>query len=264
MSDRPHRGRTRLWSGGRVSVAVVLTLATALFVISAREARDPNTRHAVDLPQLLREQEQRVEDLTAQVADLGAEVQRLTGESDEDAGTSLRAAPMGYAVESGSRPVTGPGLVVRLDDAPPDQAPAGVRPDELVVHQQDIQAVMNALWAGGAESMTLMDQRIASTSAVRCVGNVLRLHGRVYSPPYVIRAVGDPQALRDALDASAAVRSYVRAADWVGLGWEVSESDEIEMPAYTAPELEHAQVPAGVDPLPGPGDDDPETAGASR
>lgn len=264
MSDRPHRGRARLWSGGRLSVAVVLMLATALFVISAREAGDTRTRHAVDLPQLLRAEEQRVQDLTSQVDGLSAEVHRLTAEADGDAGTSFDAAPTGYAVESGSRPVSGPGLVVRLDDAPPEQAPPDVRPDVLVVHQQDIQAVMNALWAGGAEAMTLMDQRIASTSAVRCVGNVLRLHGRVYSPPYVIQAVGDPEALRDALNASASVRRYVQDAAWVGLGWDVSDSDSIEMPAYTAPELQHAQVPDGVDPLPGLADEPDDTAGGGR
>ena len=44
--------------------------------------------------------------------------------------------------------------------------------------------MVNALWAGGAEAMQIMDQRVISTSAVRCVGNTLILQGRVYSPPY--------------------------------------------------------------------------------
>ncbi len=57
-------------------------------------------------------------------------------------------------------------------------------PDDLVVHQQDVQAVVNALWAGGADAVQVMDQRLLSTSAVRCVGNTLLLNGRVYSPPY--------------------------------------------------------------------------------
>ena len=50
--------------------------------------------------------------------------------------------------------------------------------DDLVVHQGDVQAVVNALWAGGAEAMSIMDVRVISTSAVRCVGNTLLLHGR--------------------------------------------------------------------------------------
>ncbi|CAM5285980.1 hypothetical protein SVIOM342S_02669 [Streptomyces violaceorubidus] len=81
---------------------------------------------------------------------------------------------------------------VTLDDAPPD-ATAKLpgypepQPDYLVIHQQDLQAVVNALWQGGADGIKVMDQRLISTSAVRRVGNTLILQGRVYSPPYKIR-----------------------------------------------------------------------------
>ena len=91
-------------------------------------------------------------------------------------------------------------VTVTLDDAPrADQRSdlaAGARPDDLVIHQQDVQGVVNALWAGGAEAMTIMGQRVVATTAVRCVGNTLLLHGRVYSPPFVVTAVGDPARLR--------------------------------------------------------------------
>ena len=135
---------------------------------------------------------------------------------------------LGYLVEGGLVAVQGPGLTVRLNDAPADSPRRDdVSPDVLVVHQQDIQAVMNALWAGGAEAMEIMDQRIISTSAIHCAGNVLRLHGRIYSPPYNIRAIGDPDRLRHALSASSAVQSYVRDAGDVGLGWSVSDVEHV-------------------------------------
>jgi uncharacterized protein YlxW (UPF0749 family) len=251
VSEHPHRERGRMCMRGRVSVAVVLMLAAALFVVSAREARDPATRRPQDLGQLTAAESDRVAELTKQVDDLRTQVDQLTAENNSQAGTSLGAVPAGFAVESGATPVSGPGLVVTLDDAPPDSAVAGVRPDVLVVHQQDLQAVMNALWAGGAEAMSLQDQRVVSTSAVRCVGNVLRLHGQVYSPPYQVRAIGDPAALRAALDASAAVRLYVRDAGRVGLGWQVDDAANLDLPAYAATELGHAQVPADVEVLPG-------------
>ena len=67
-----------------------------------------------------------------------------------------------------------------LDDAPRRASlPGTAKPDDLVVHQQDVQAVVNALWHGGAEAMHAQDQRVISTSAVRCVGNTLILQGRV-------------------------------------------------------------------------------------
>ena len=95
------------------------------------------------------------------------------------------------------------------------RAPAhdGSRPpdasnDDLVVHQGDVQAVVNALWAGGAEAMSIMNVRVLTTSAVRCVGNTLLLHGRVYSPPFKIVAIGDPAALQQALASSQGVRLF--------------------------------------------------------
>jgi len=161
---------------------------------------------------------------------------------------------LGYVVEGGSTPVAGPGLSVKLDDAPEDSLRLpDVRPDLLVVHQQDIQSVMNALWAGGAEAMTLMDQRVISTSAVRCIGNVLILQGRRYSPPYTISAIGDPARLKQALQDSQAVQVYVRDAHDLGLGWSVTvASDPLQLPAYSgATELSAASVPEGVEILPG-------------
>jgi uncharacterized protein YlxW (UPF0749 family) len=92
--------------------------------------------------------------------------------------------------------------------------------------------VVNALWAGGAEAMMLMDQRVISTSAVRCVGNTLILQGRVYSPPYVIQAIGDPARLRDALDKSPQMKIYREYVDAVGLGYDVKSKDKLTFPAY--------------------------------
>ena len=252
-AEHPHARRRRLLSRGRVSVAVVLLLAAMLFVVSARDARDPATRQPQDLRDLTQAESSKVEQLSNEVDGLQAQVLQLTAQSNSAAGQSLGSVPTGFAVESGATPVTGPGLVVRLDDAPSQGAPDDVNPDVLVVHQQDLQAVMNALWAGGAEAMELMDQRVVSTSAVRCVGNVLRLHGRVYSPPYEVRAIGDADALRTALADDPTVQLYVRDAQRVGLGWEVDSADSLDMPAYAATELDHAAVPDGVEVLPGLG-----------
>jgi len=110
--------------------------------------------------------------------------------------------------------------------------PEGFSADDIVVHQQDVQNVVNALWAGGAEAMMLMDQRVISTSAVRCVGNTLILQGRVYSPPYVIQAIGDQSAMREALDKSPQVRIYLEYVDTFGLGYDVKTKARASFPAY--------------------------------
>ena len=98
------------------------------------------------------------------------------------------------AADAGLDPMRGPGLVITLTDAQRDaegRFPGDASPDDLVVHQQDVQAVLNALWTAGAEGIQMQDQRIIGTSAPRCVGNTLLLNGRTYGPPYVITAIGD-------------------------------------------------------------------------
>ena len=111
-----------------------------------------------------------------------------------------------------------------------------------MVHQQDVQGVVNALWRGGAESMQIMDQRVVSTSAVRCVGNTLILQGRVYSPPFTITAIGDQEDLQAALDEDPAVSVYKQYVDAVGLGYEVEHDDETELPPFDGrTTLDHAR-----------------------
>jgi uncharacterized protein YlxW (UPF0749 family) len=136
---------------------------------------------------------------------------------------------------------------VRLNDAPKraDVAlPQGVRPDDVVVHQQDVQAVVNALWAGGAEAMTIMGVRVISTSAVRCVGNTLLLGGRVYSPPFVLTAIGNPDAMTAALGQSDGVRAFRLAASTLGLGYQVRTENDVTVPAYDgSTSLQYAQAP---------------------
>ncbi len=138
----------------------------------------------------------------------------------------------------GLKKLSGQGLTVTLDDAP-SNATAKVpglpdpEPNDLVIHQQDLQAVVNALWQGGAKGIKVMDQRLISTSAVRCVGNTLILQGRVYSPPYEVSAVGDREKLRTALDEAPAIRNYLEYVDAYGLGWKVDEHKAMTLPGYS-------------------------------
>lgn len=128
-------------------------------------------------------------------------------------------------------------MSVTLNDAPPNAtANPGYpdpQPNDLVIHQQDLQAVVNALWQGGARGIQVMDQRLISTSAVRCVGNTLILQGRVYSPPYKITAVGDPGKLKQALNNSPAISNYLLYVKAYGLGWKVDEHEAVTLPGYS-------------------------------
>ena len=123
-----------------------------------------------------------------------------------------------------------------------------MRADDVIVHQSDVQAVVNAVWRGGAVAMQIMDQRVISTSSIQCVGNTLLLQGRAYSPPFVISAVGPVKKMRAALRRDANVTAYRAWADAVGLGYDVSKDPDMTVPAYSGPiAMEYATVVTPAD-----------------
>lgn len=245
MGTEAGRSRSPL---GRVAVAGVLVLAGLLFAASAGTAAGTDLRtEGPDLRGLIEDESARLEQQAAAVADLRTEVERLTSQVGDVDVATLESKVSQLAPAAHLAPVSGSGLTVTLDDADLDRpVPAGASPDDLVVHQQDLQAVINALWQGGAEAVSVMDQRIIATSAVRCVGSTLRLQGRVYSPPYVIRAVGDVEEMDRSLDADPTVRLYRDFVRVFGLGYTVAEAPTMRLDAFDGSvELAHARV-AGV------------------
>ena len=239
MSPRPHFGLPKKLGRWAAIVPLVAAAAGLLFATSAQTSRGTDLRSSgrSDLADVVRAQDHAVAQRAAAVQQLQAEVDALTARAapGNDAVARLRAQAGALAPIAGSQAVTGPALSVTLNDSKQTAAslPKGASADDLVVHQQDVQNVVNAMWAGGAEAMMLMDQRVISTSAVRCVGNTLILHGRVYSPPYVIRAIGDPAAMRAALDKSPQVTIYKEYVDAYGLGYDLKNMNKVTFPAYS-------------------------------
>lgn len=223
MSQSTTRPRSRV----SLAVAVVAFVAGLLFATSASVFASRDSAGPRDLRGLVAEEAARLEQRNVEVEELRSEVAALQ--------ESFHAGPVAQfpsqALENGTEPVVGPGVVVSLSDAPASST--SDNPDDLVVHQQDLQGVVNALWAGGAEAIAIQGQRVVSTTAVRCIGNVLLLHGRTYSPPYVIEAIGDPDLLTEALADDAAVELYLRYVEAFDMGWSVHESDDLALPAYT-------------------------------
>ncbi|WP_018349085.1 DUF881 domain-containing protein [Longispora albida] len=242
-----HRARAALrrrpgkWRGPwSYLVPVIMLGAGVLFASSALTAKGTALRNdgSGELKQIIEVRRKQVSEQEDKAARLRREVdgdtEALSGLDPRIAEQQRRAAASRES--AGMTAVRGPSITVQLDDAPRQAGgdlPNGARPDDVVVHQQDVQAVVNALWAGGAEAMTIMDVRVISTSAVRCVGNTLLLHGRVYSPPFRIVAIGDPARMMAALDNAPGVQEFRAAVRAFGLGYEARTSGEVTMPAYT-------------------------------
>jgi uncharacterized protein YlxW (UPF0749 family) len=231
-----HRRPLRNW---HAAATLAFVVAGALFATTALSSNGLDLRAAsiTDLDGVVRAEKERSDDLQARLASLNQEVEELSHQVDDATVQRLHDEVDELRDPAGFVPVSGAGLTVVLDDAPESEIDKardedGVSLDALVVHQQDIQAVVNALWAGGAEAMTIQGQRVISTTGIKCVGNTVMLHGVPYSPPYRIAAIGDPVQLRDSLDASDYIDAYLTVVVAHGLGYDVVPSSHLEFPAY--------------------------------
>ncbi|HYO04492.1 MAG TPA: DUF881 domain-containing protein [Mycobacterium sp.] len=230
-----------------VCLCAGLLLATTHTVSGGNEIRRSDAPRLVDL---VREAQASVDRLSTQRETLVDQVDNHHG------GTPSAAAALAaithradvLAADAGLEAMRGPGLVVTLDDAQRDaegRFPGDASADDLVVHQQDIEAVLNAMWSAGAEAIQMQDQRIIATSAPLCVGNTLLLNGRTYSPPYAITAIGDVPAMQSALAASPMVGLYKRYVLRFGLGYVEEPKAEVEVVAHPPAVRMRYAKPAG-------------------
>lgn len=238
------------WRPAGIISVLVFALAGLMFTAAALVSKGTDLRaeRAVELRDLVRERSDQVAAAQSAVVDLQGRVDDLTsGRAGNLAAAQTRAQIAALEPAAGMTPLRGRSLTVTLDDAPARSADdplwQTVSADDVIVHQSDLQAVINALWRGGARAIQVMDQRLIATSAVRCVGNTLLLQGRAYSPPYVITAVGPVRALQASLRADPAVSSYRAWARVVGLGYSAERTGRLTIPAYEGPvTLQYATV----------------------
>lgn len=204
----------------RLTVAIAAAVLGFLAVLAAlqppRASRDLRRLELVDL---IRDQDARVRRLRAEVRSLEAD---LAAGSNGAEVRRLRRRVAAMAATAGGGPLEGPGVVVTLDDSSASRSPTG-DPNDLIVHERDIQTVVNALWAAGAEAVALNGERLTATSAVRCAGNTLLLHGALHSPPYRIAAIGDPSILGAGVDEQPGMARLSAAVGDVGLGLDVEQ-----------------------------------------
>jgi uncharacterized protein YlxW (UPF0749 family) len=235
---RPRRKgqKQRGWS---IGVPLIALAAGLLFTTSARTADGTALRddRRPQLAQLIQDKRGRLDDREKRAAQLRGQVDQATAQLATVDGPVKSARERADALRepAGFTALTGPGITVVLNDSSRRAGEGGPNApdnDDLVVHQGDVQAVVNALWAGGAEAMSIMEVRVISTSAVRCVGNTLLLHGQVFSPPFKITAIGEPTAMHQALESAEGVQQFRDAVADFGLGYQETVERNVSVRAY--------------------------------
>jgi uncharacterized protein YlxW (UPF0749 family) len=256
-------GEPRSLLRGRVMVALTMAVAGLLIAVTYDQAAatvQGRQQVRAALVDDIRQGSSVTDDLVVQVEALRAEV---TGTRDEllaasavgqRAGEALARAELG----AGAAPLTGPGLLVTLANADPtaDEDPVGGGTEEADprgrVRDGDLQLVVNALWAAGAEAVSINGQRLGPTTAIRFAGEAVLVDFRPVTNPYEVRALGDADELSTRFLTSPEVNALAVISQSFGLRFDYAEEEELTVPAASIPEL-RVSVPKGRDsPTPTP------------
>lgn len=133
-------------------------------------------------------------------------------------------------VQTAATAVHGPGLVISLDDAPAtNDAPAADTQGKVL--SRDLFLVVNALWAAGAEAIAINGQRLGPRSPIRFAGAAILVNYRPLSPPYVVSAIGDPDALPAAYGSGVGAAYVKSLGDNFGIRNELTTREDIVLPA---------------------------------
>mgnify|MGYP001791713760 CR=1 FL=1 len=163
--------------------------------------------------------------------------------------TGLAAELSRLELAAGTVPVTGPGLVLTLDDAKTEVDPknpvvdprAATGPDLGKVMATDLQNIVNGLWQSGAEAISVNGHRLTSRSAIRFAGEAILVGPRPLTRPYVITAIGEPGSLIvDFADSDGG--SYLQSLKVNDkIRGDITERDLVVVPGEPALSLEHAR-----------------------
>ena len=131
---------------------------------------------------------------------------------------------------AGLSEVTGPGVVVTLQDSK-QQPMIAVDRENYLIHDRDINEVINELRSSGAEAIAVGSQRVVNSSAIRCVGPVAMVNDVKEGAPFIVRAIGNPDTILSALNISNGVLDGIRRYDPAMARAE--KADNLRLPAFS-------------------------------
>ena len=217
--------------------ALVLTAASAVLgfllvtaVSSVGQARRAEAPRKTELIELIEQRRGLVAEHDRAVSALRDDVDaaRREGVRRSERHRAEAEVVAGLALQAGTVALRGRGLEVKLSDSP-RRTPAEGGGDAFRIHDTDLQLVVNALFAAGAEAVSVNDSRLVATTAIRAAGDTIVVNFRPLTPPYRVSAIG---ADKRAFEESEIARRFRRWTGLFGLGFSVSQGN-VEVPAYS-------------------------------
>jgi uncharacterized protein YlxW (UPF0749 family) len=158
---------------------------------------------------------------------------QLTAVSTQEQAARARLQRLGLRTGFGS--VTGPGIRVTVNSAP---GSAGSQ----LVRDSDLTLLTDALWAAGAEAISVNGERLTVLSAFRNVGVGILVNSQPLTPPYVFSVVGDPDTLPAKLLSTSIGGQWYALEESLGFRFDVEDDGTMTLPAARLQPLRSAET----------------------
>lgn len=208
---------------GRIAIAVVSMIVGVMLVTQYRMTQtiaegNVNLQRSGELALKINSLQEERAGLKKQIATMKEEGS-LEGIKEENQLLSLRASLID---------VEGPGVVLTITDS---KTPVkdGENPNLYLIHDEDMLRIVNELRAAGAEAISINDQRLIGTSEIRCSGPTVTVNGKIFAPPFIIKAIGDTKTLHSALTMRGGV---VESLKYWGIEVKIQDESHVTVPAY--------------------------------
>lgn len=213
-----------------------ILLVTALRALTASE-QTPWHQKNKNLVSMIKTQEREIAELEADIEAKREDFDR--SQRDLSAGKkelkSLQARLEKMRFLAGLTPVEGEGIIITLDDnrddaqAAQSKNPEHFKPEDFLIHDKHILYIINELRVGGAEAISVNDQRIISLSDIRCVGPMILVNTTRLAPPYIIKAIGEPSKMTRVLESPESEYNILKMA---GFPVSLESNNRIEISPY--------------------------------
>lgn len=229
-------GRIRAIPSWQVTLGLAL-LALGFLIAAQLAAEGPRIRYTTQerspLVETAIQLQEQQDTLRARIVELRTKVQGLEeqGQGQTELFRALNRELEEARIAAGLIPLTGTGLVLRLDDSK-QPIPAGANEADYLVTARDIRTVVAELWLAGAEAIAVNGERVTSSTGVLDIGHSILINSAYLAPPYQIAAIG-PTDLLDQLGLSQGWREFIETRRGTfGLDISFAEPEVVEVPQF--------------------------------
>ncbi len=131
---------------------------------------------------------------------------------------------------AGVKSISGPGYKITINDARKTDSLDFQQVNLAKVFDTDLQLVTNALWASGAQAISINNQRISTTTAIRSAGEAILVNYRPLLPPYEITFIGNDEVSKKLVD-NPDFKDFQFVVTTYGLEYKLEKLDKVEISA---------------------------------